>query len=192
MIEIRASDLRQWLYCPRIVYYGYMMEGFRPVTPAMVQGRAVHEADVARERRRGFRFYGLEGARREFRPRLRSEALGLTGIPDLVLVTDEESVPVEMKVTERQPGPGVLLQLAAYALLLDESDWPPTRRGFVRNLPSRATFQLVLGGRERRAALEALEAVREMLARDMYPEPTPVRARCRSCEYRVLCPDVWE
>jgi CRISPR-associated exonuclease Cas4 len=169
------------------VYYGYTMEGFRPTTSAMLQGRAVHERDTALERRRVLRFYGVADARREFRPRLSSEALGLTGIPDLVLVTNDETIPVEMKVTERRPGPGVLLQLAAYALLLDETDRPRVRRAFVRNLPSLKTFELPIGGSERAAVLQALEAIRDALGADRYPPPTPVRARCRACEYLQLC-----
>jgi CRISPR-associated exonuclease Cas4 len=192
LTTVRASDLRQWLYCARIVYYEYAMEGFRPTTSAMTQGRAMHDQDVALERRRVLRFYGLNSAKREFRPRLASEVLGLSGIPDLLLVAEDETVPVELKVTERTPGPGVVLQLAAYALLVAETDRPPVRRAFVRNLPSLKTFELPMTGAERFAALRALEAIRECLSCERYPPPTAVRARCRSCEYLQFCPDVWE
>ncbi|MGH8929346.1 MAG: CRISPR-associated protein Cas4 [Egibacteraceae bacterium] len=191
LIPLRASDLRQWVYCRRIVYYAHALPGFRPVTAKMRQGREWHASDTPRERRRAVRFFGLDHARREFRPRLASDRLALTGIPDLVLHSDDETVPVEFKVSSYEPGPGALMQLTAYSLMLDETGLPPVRRSFVRNLPTRSTFELPVGGAERAAGLDALHQIRAMLADDDYPPPTPVRARCRSCEFRELCPDVW-
>jgi CRISPR-associated protein Cas4 len=158
----------------------------------MLLGQELHKRDIALERRRVLRFYALAGARREFRPHLFSQELGLTGVPDLVLVAAEETVPVEIKVTEHAPGPRVLLQLAAYALLLAETNRPPTYRAFVRNLPSLKTFELFIGGTERAAVLKAVNSIRAMLSKDRCPPPTPVRNRCRLCEYLQLCPDVWE
>jgi CRISPR-associated exonuclease Cas4 len=132
----------------------------------------------------------MADAERVFEPDLYSERLHLSGRPDLVLIGRDESVPVEFKLTDREPGANQLAQLGVYALLIDETNWPPARRGFVRLIPSRRTFELSLDAELRRTILRSLAAMREVLVADERPAATPVRSRCRACEYRRFCPDI--
>ncbi len=54
-VDLTATDLKQWAYCPRIPFYRYVL----PVRPAstykMQRGKDVQAAVEALERRRGFR-----------------------------------------------------------------------------------------------------------------------------------------
>ncbi|MCX7855975.1 MAG: CRISPR-associated protein Cas4 [Anaerolineae bacterium] len=80
-----VTDLKQYAYCPRIVFYTYCLPLIRPTTGKMEEGRLAHEEARDRERRRTLRIYGLEEARRHFDVLVASEELGLTGRIDLVL-----------------------------------------------------------------------------------------------------------
>ena len=40
----RVTDLKQYAYCPRIVYYTYIMPSVRPKTFKMDEGKAAHRA----------------------------------------------------------------------------------------------------------------------------------------------------
>ena len=46
-------------------------------------------------------------------------------------------------------------------------------------------------GIARQEVLRTLETIRAMIGREGMPGPTPVRARCRDCEFRRYCNDVW-
>ena len=90
-----VTDLKQYAYCPRIVFYTYCLPLIRPTTGKMEDGRLAHEEARERERRRTLRIYGLEKARRHFDVWVASEELGLRGRIDLVLeVAPDSSTPV--------------------------------------------------------------------------------------------------
>ncbi len=80
-----VTDLKQYAYCPRVVFYTYCLPLIRPTTGKMEEGRLAHEEARGREERRTLRIYGLEEARRHFDVGVTSEELGLTGRIDLVL-----------------------------------------------------------------------------------------------------------
>ncbi|HEY3230248.1 MAG TPA: CRISPR-associated protein Cas4, partial [Roseiflexaceae bacterium] len=54
-----VTDLKQWMYCPRVVYYRYCLPEIRPVTDLMRAGIGSHSDEVGREERRSLRTYGL-------------------------------------------------------------------------------------------------------------------------------------
>ncbi|RMD80772.1 MAG: CRISPR-associated protein Cas4, partial [Chloroflexi bacterium] len=45
---IEVSDIKQWRYCPRIVWYAYCLPAIRPKTDLMRQGAASHRAEEDR------------------------------------------------------------------------------------------------------------------------------------------------
>jgi CRISPR-associated exonuclease Cas4 len=78
-VELTATDLKQWAYCPRIPFYRHVL----PVCPAstykMHRGKDVQAAVEALERRRGFRAYGVRDGERRFAVWLHSERLACPG-----------------------------------------------------------------------------------------------------------------
>jgi len=101
-----VTDLKQYAYCPRIVFYTYCLPLIRPTTGKMDEGRLAHEEARDRERRRTLRIYGLEDARRHFDVWVASDQLGLTGRIDLVLeVVPDSPGPA---VAPDSPGPAVV------------------------------------------------------------------------------------
>ena len=103
---LNASDLRQYVYCPRIVYFRYCVPVRPPPTYKMVEGKLQHEQVEELEHRRSLRAYGLSDGERVFDVRLRSDRLGISGVLDLVIVRRHEVIPVEFKHAEaRVPRP---------------------------------------------------------------------------------------
>ena len=76
---LAVTDLKQWDYCPRIVFYAYLMPDPRPITFKMEAGLAAHDREDKREKRRSTRLYGLPEAERIEDVILQSERLGLSG-----------------------------------------------------------------------------------------------------------------
>ena len=87
----------------------------------MREGRAAEMEHARLERRRTLGRYGLiEGARR-YAVSLRCRALGITGIVDEVIDSPSGPVPVDVKFTEGRVAFGHQVQLAVYAMALEEN-----------------------------------------------------------------------
>lgn len=197
--HLRVSEIRQYWYCPRLLYYFYCLPDVRPITYKMEEGLEQHREEVLRERRRGLAFYGLqevEGkARKRFDVITESERLRLRGRLDALIEVEEEggvrAYPVEYKATRREPGPQYRLQLAAYALMLEEQEGCRINQGFFVLLPLRKAIPVRL---DRAAKLRAERAVLDMhriVRGEVLPPPPRSAARCSTCEFRRFCNDLW-
>ncbi|HEY8475540.1 MAG TPA: CRISPR-associated protein Cas4 [Chloroflexota bacterium] len=191
LVELAASDVRQFVYCQRLVYYRHCL-GLHPApTYKMVEGKLQHERTEELEHRRGLKAYGLRDGERAFDVVLRSERLGLTGRLDMAVVRRHEVVPVEFKHTEDRLRLNHKYQLVAYALLAEERWERPVRRCFVYVIPRKAAVEVAITPGARRFTRRLLSAMRAVIVRQMMPEPTRRRGRCQECEYRRFCNDVW-
>lgn len=194
MLEI--TDLKQWRYCPRIVWYRYCLPAVRPVTGLMRHGIQRHREEEGREERRSLRAYGLAAGERHFDVGLRSEALGLRGRLDLAIRVagaggaPGEAFVVEYKDSERAAGPHFRLQLAAYGLLLEEAWGLPVRAGWIYHIPLRRAERVALTPGLRRKVVEAVAEVRGAIEGEAMPGAPASRRPCVSCEFRRFCNDV--
>jgi CRISPR-associated exonuclease Cas4 len=191
LVALTVTDLKQWAYCPRIPFYRYVLPVERPVTYKMERGKAVQAAVEALERRRGFRAYGMKDGERLFGVWLRSERLGLSGKLDLLIRTPAACYPVDFKDTEGGLRRNHRVQLAAYALLVEETFRRPAPQGFLYLVPRKEVVAVPIAEPERAAVVQMLAEIRQMISREELPEPTAVRARCLTCEYQNYCADIW-
>jgi CRISPR-associated exonuclease Cas4 len=198
-IPLAVSDVRQWTFCPRVLWHRRMMPHRVRETPKMALGRDAEAALERLERRRGARRYGLAAATRRFNVRLESARLGVRGVCDLVLdVPAAEGgptrvYPVEVKRTEGGASEHHTVQLAGYAMLLEEQESRPSGSvdtGFLLLLPVERLIPVTLAAELRVAFENALGEIRAMLAEERFPAPTRHRAFCPQCEYVRFCGDV--
>jgi len=190
-VDLTATDLKQWVYCPRIPFYHHVL----PVRPAptykMSRGKDIQAAVEALERRRGFRGYGMREGERRFGLWLRSEHLGLSGKLDLLIITTDACYPVDFKDTAGGPRRNHRLQLAAYALLAEEVFERPAPDAFIYLVPEKRIVAIGLTESDRDEARQALVDMRRMIEREELPAPTTVRSRCSACEFQNYCGDIW-
>ena len=189
-VILTVTDLKQWMYCPRVAYYMRCLPNVRPTTYRMKSATEAHDDEADRERRRSLRTYGLASGEREFDVDVVSEELGLRGKVDLVVRRDDEVIPIDFKDSSSRAGRHFLIQLAAYGLMLEDATGLPARRGYLYFIPTRKSQRVELTEDLKTAASTALTDIQEMIAREIMPEPTPVREKCRDCEFRRFCNDV--
>ena len=191
-----VTDLKQWVYCPRVLYYRYCLPEIRPITDLIAAGIASHRDEAGREERRSLRSYGLSIGERAFDVRLRSTGLGLRGRLDLAIAVPDRETPgaeaivVEYKDSEKPAGPHFKLQLAAYALLLEEAWGLPVRRGFIYSIPLREAEIISITTALRRKVRQAVDEMRAAIAGERMPDAPTSRRPCVSCEFRRFCNDV--
>ena len=191
-----VTDLKQWTYCPRVVYYRYCLPEVRPVTALMQAGIASHVDESEREDRRSLRTYGLSAGERVFDLRLQSANLGLRGRLDLAIALpsrdapNAEAIVVEYKDSERATGSHFMVQLAAYALLLEEAWNLPVRRGFLYSIPLRQAEPVPITRQLRAKVTQNIAAMHSAIQGEQMPPAPASRRPCVSCEFRRFCNDV--
>ncbi len=192
-MPFRASDVKQWAYCPRLLYYALCLPDIRPITFMMEVGREAGRKEALRELRRSLRRYGLPQGRCEFEVDLFSTRLGVRGKVDMVIYVEEGSKPEVIAVDYKYSSKAAVhfqLQLVVYGLLLEEYVTLPVQRGFLYEIPLRKPQEVVFTRSLREKALRTLQAMRLMLESEQMPSPTSQRGKCVVCEFRRFCNDV--
>lgn len=186
---IRVSDLKQYLYCPRVVFYTYCMPVEKKTTFKMDLGTEVHRIVEELERRRKLRKYNLTSGERQFEVWMTSERLGLSGTLDMLIRT-EEAIPVDFKLTSGRPRRNHLYQLAGYALLTEERLGGVVHRGFIYLIPAKDAVVFELSEALKEDTRRKIEEIEEMIRREAMPPPAS-RNKCYDCEYLNFCGDVF-
>lgn len=186
---IRVIDLKQYVYCPRILYYQMVLPDVRPTTYKMEAGIAAHKQEEQREKRRSLHSYGLSEGEESFNVAVKSDLLGLSGEIDMVIETADEIIPVDYKSTKKE-GKHFRLQLMAYGALLEEQTSKSVKRGFLYLIPSRKAVEVKFTPHLRRKLRTCLDAIAVIIRGQQMPEATTQRGRCVDCEFRRFCNDV--
>lgn len=188
---IRVIDLKQYVYCPRILYYQTVLPAVRPLTYKMEAGIIAHQVEEGREKRRSLKCYGLKEGECTFNVPLLSAELGLSGILDMLIETESELIPVDYKQSKKI-GKHFKLQLMAYGRLLElaHPSGKPVQRGFLYMIPERKATAVPFTPARRRQLAQAMTGLQQIIWQQRMPEPTKQPAQCVDCEFRRFCNDV--
>jgi CRISPR-associated exonuclease Cas4 len=187
---LTVTDLKQFDYCPRVVFYERCLPHVRPRTYKMDAGHEEHHHEQRRAARRTLSGYDELAGARQFDVQIESHTLGFVGLMDEVVTTDDGRIfPVDYKLA-RHARQNYKLQLTAYALLLEEAYDVSINHGYLYLIPLRTLRKVSFTGRLRNSVHQRLKQANEMIALERMPPPTSVRNRCVDCEFRRFCNDV--
>jgi CRISPR-associated exonuclease Cas4 len=188
---IPVTDLKQWAYCERIVYYHRVMPAVGKPTFKMREAIAAQDLVESLEMRRGLHHYRLENARRHFNIWLSDPTLGLSGKTDLILESQDQVAVVDFKLTSGEVGNNHRMQLTGYSMLAELAYGKPSPVAFLYRIPDNAVFPIEITPDMRAALVTANQSIRHMAETEAFPPPTSVRGRCVECEYANYCGDIW-
>jgi CRISPR-associated exonuclease Cas4 len=191
LLPLRVNDLKQYEYCPRIVFYNTVMPLDRKVTFKMQRGTEAEFHLDALEKRRSLRRYKLGDGERRFHVWLHSERLGLSGKMDMLIVTSQGYFPVDFKYTRGRPHRNHISQLAGYAVLAEEQYQTTIETAFIYLVPVGELVAIKITKELKDEVSERLSSMREMILDEILPPPTQVRARCAECEFKNYCGDIF-
>jgi len=187
---IRVSDLRQWTYCPRVVWWTHVCPVGKIESFKMKKGLVKERRLQRLQRRRTLTSFGLRHGQVTSNVSLHSERLGLCGKLDMLIHAGATRYPVEIKFTQ---GPARLnhqLQLAGYALLLEAMFGEPISHGYIVRLPEDAVDKVIIDNPLRELAWRTIQAIRNTIRQEQLPPPVIQSARCQDCEYLRFCGDI--
>ncbi|MBC8160580.1 MAG: CRISPR-associated protein Cas4 [Roseiflexaceae bacterium] len=126
---------------------------------------------------------------RELEKPLVARRLGLTGKPDYVIERRGALIPVEVKPGRQSPVPyeSDLMQLAAYCVLIEETEDTPPPYGLLRY--AERTFQLDYTPQVRAEVLDLIDEMRAALDQADCQRSHDEARRCQSCGFFEVCED---
>ena len=115
-----------------------------------------------------------------------SNTYGLTGKPDYLVETRGSLIPVEVKSSTAppQPYPSHVLQLAAYCLLVEDTEGKAPAYGLIKYADT--LFEVDYNAPLRRELLSLLDTMRHARHRQV-PRSHDEPRRCAGCGYRQEC-----
>lgn len=186
-----VTELKQWVYCPRIVYYHQVMPGIGQPTYKMREALRAQEMIENLEIRRTLREYGLDKAERQFGVWLTDQHCGLSGKLDLLLKDGGKGAVVDFKLTSGDVGENHQMQLAGYAVLVESALELSVDMAFLYRIPDNRVFAVPITRALKERVAANVQSIRRLQETEELPEATPVRKRCAECEYANYCADVW-
>jgi CRISPR-associated exonuclease Cas4 len=121
---------------------------------------------------------------------MESRRLRVRGKVDYVLITKfNEYVPAEIKWAEafKSIKRDHALQIATYALLIEENFNTVVKRGAVYYLRSRNIHVLSISNDLKKEAKSIIERINEIIDNEVEPEVKVVKRRCMNCGFRNYC-----
>lgn len=177
---IRVMALHALEYCERL-FYLEEVEEIRVADARVYDGRRFHE--LVPEYSEIERFV------------LEDEELGIMGKIDCVRSKKGEWIPFEYKKgrarkeSDGTPGawPSDILQLAAYALLLEKHHKQSIREGRIYYGTDRRTVQVPITQRERDWVRDTVDRARQLSATPLRPDITSNERLCNRCSLAPVC-----
>jgi len=186
---ITISDLKQYLYCPRIIYWRIVQPVNVAPTFKMKWGKKKHEKEKIKEVRRKINRYGVPEGERFFE--LSLDDGFLSGKIDMAIhKTDpEEWIPVEFKFTRDKYRLNHIVQLLGYAALLENNYGTTVRKGFLLYPRLGKLEKIDISSKDMKKVYSTVEGVRKIIVNQEFPEGSKNLKRCNECEYLLFCND---
>lgn len=179
-------DVKRYAYCPRIVFITHVLHFEERVSEAMEMGAEEHDTifitPLLAKLRVSRVLRGLE---------LESVRLGLVGKLDYLLVTkNRELIPIEVKWSESLGGRikwDHRVQLAAYALLVEDNLGSTVKRGYVYYLKDKRIVETLIDDDIKGIVKRMLSSMQEMVLEERDPGVRVPLSRCLNCGYLSYC-----
>ncbi len=188
LFDIPVHLVREHLFCPRVPFF-LEFHRRKPIDPLWVsQGGRHHRKQTKLMNARSLKRFNIEDAEVLHNVPLRSEAMHMHGIVDMLLVGEEHIYPVEFKLHGNHVAYSQLMQLVAYALLAEETYNKTCKTGFILFESRGKTFPVDIDEKKRSALQKVLHDLRESLTGSL-PDSSASIPQCVQCEFLAFCND---
>ena len=189
-ITITVTDIVQYNYCPRKVYFLKTLNLKIPARRKMEYGRKIHEQEMRKLERRKT-VYGIpreKVERVEHNLHLEDPELNLTGTVDtVVILKDGTPVPVEAKYTDYPRLTWKLKkQLAAYAILLEKHYGKTVKQGIIYFPLQKKLLKVEITPIDKIAVKKDIQKIKMLVKSEKIPRKAD-KSKCKYCEARKFC-----
>ena len=189
LYEIPAEIIRQWCFCPRIVYYRKLLN-LSACKPLWVeQGENTHLVLKSLLRRRRFSKLGIDKGQYYYDYFVKSEKHSINGKVDLIVECENAVYPFDYKLGAKIHR-GQMMQMLVYAIMVKEMFSKPVP--FVTLLYGEKGKMIKTMDVTEENLLDVLklcDEIRKMIDIGIKPNSNASIKQCIQCEYLNHCND---
>lgn len=187
---IQVNLIRQFIFCPRIVYFN-LLSNIKPVYPLHVEhGSIYHNKQDKLFAIRDFVKLNITYNEKLNNIYIEDENLNLCGIVDTCFICDDEVVVVEYKNTNKSHiSYSHKMQLTAYSLLLSNKYHKCCRRGIIIYSNNLKYYEVLITENDIKNLHKILSKINEMVEKAVFPDSSAGDKKCLQCEYLNYCDD---
>lgn len=186
---IPINLIRQYQFCPRIVYYN-LLTNIKPSYPRHVSlGEEYHELQNEMLRSRKFKKFHIEYEDILSEKYLENESLQICGKVDMAFITQNEVVPVEFKHIKSKPSYSHILQLVGYGLLLEKEFDKKFTQGFIIHSNNMKFYKIDGKEKYKKDFFETIGNIEQIVKNNILPNSSADGQKCAQCEYLNFCDD---
>lgn len=186
--SLPVNLIRQWCYCPRVVYYQEILKS--PIhRPTWVkQGEDFHSLEEKLWQRRNLSRFNLKKGKKYYQLSLKNSSLGLHGIVDMAIETKNAVYAIEFKLSTFRKKRKDILQLVAYAMLLEKHFQKPSSIGFLVG-KGKILHSIPINNKQKEEVLKITKTIKSSLEKGLKPDSDANIFQCSACEYLNFCND---
>lgn len=189
--KITPTELLEYYFCPRFIFFMNVLKipQYEDRRFKVQKGREIHKQRM--KANPDYLWKKLKVQNRLGPTQLSSEALGLSGIPDDIAILENGSyAPIDFKwaVYPNYVYPGHRIQIAAYALLIEDIYQKPVDVGYIfyiRDGSKVVEVPITLTLREK--VHKAIQEILAIINGEKIPDPRSRSIKCLDCTYRNIC-----
>lgn len=182
---VGTEDVRQHVYCPRIIYFRHVLKAPMIKTFKMSQGEEKHE------KLQGMKKDSQEkGPDKYYNVYLTDSRLGLVGLIDYFEFDGHEAYPVEIK-SGRSPPQGMedphKYQVTAQALLIEVNFDFLVKKVRVYYSKQDKVIDYSINAEDKLKVMEIVRKIQQVIMKETIPPPTSDQGKCVDCECKLYC-----
>jgi CRISPR-associated exonuclease Cas4 len=187
--SIPVNILRQYIFCPRIPYFTEVL-GITPEKPLWVdQGQHFHKVQIDLNKHRKLKRFGLSEAKTEYNVVLNSQKLGIHGVADIILITQDSVFPVEIKISFSPFYKGHVLQAIAYGVMAQEKYSRNFSTAFIMHSQKGEVKSFAFNKQWDDLLAKTVKGLREIITSGLMPDSSASLPQCGQCEFLNFCND---
>ena len=186
---IPINLIRQYKFCPRIVYYN-LLTNIKPVFPRQVSlGNEYHDLQNEMLKSRKFKKFNIDFEDILSDKYFENENLNICGKVDLAFLCDKEVIPIEFKHIEKKPSYSHILQLVGYGLLLEKEYQKKFTHAFIVYSNNMKFHKIDITSKHKKDFFEVIKSIEKIVKNDILPNSNANESKCIQCEYLNFCND---
>lgn len=185
--SLPVNLLRQWMFCPRVVYYQELLNVKIKYPLWVKQGEEHHVRENELFKRRNLSRFKLSEGKKIYNQYLKSSTLKLHGVSDMIIENKDQIYIIENKSSFKVTK-GAILQTVAYSMLAEEFFNKESSTAFITTLKNQVTV-LSINQEMKQKVLNIRDKIYKMLDASIKPFSSANIHQCGQCEYINYCND---
>ena len=192
---ITATDIKNWVYCPMIVYFRKVLRLKPKLFSQQKNGQEMHREMLRKIASRvgiALRDKRIKIRRKISEKEIILENEKLYGIIDLIVETEQnEIIPVEIKLMKSnngKPWRDHIYQLTFYAILIERKMRKLIKRGFIYYVNEEKLIEVPITNHERKLVWNIIRNIRLVMQTEKPPKVRIHPKYCTGgCGYKWVC-----